>query len=283
MSGTDQPTTADTGTNSDTTDNPTSTDSTETTATGESTDTATTTQTTEGETSDSTSPTSDPSETSDTTSGGSCPQAVELPSCEVDAGEQAGECATADDCMMGQVCYTIQTQGYCGECDGDAQCPNGGCTPPNPFVPSGSVCNTGKRCGGCQSYDACNDPEAPFCATVYTIENFLPVQTCSECASDGDCPNDRPNCAPIFEDLTTFSGTRACVPDCSLPRDHSCEVGQDQACQTGICSPASFMGFIEIGLCGECENDEDCAAGQTCESAEIDFQGQTMTGSSCQD
>lgn len=260
---------------SDATTDSQTTDTTDTTTT---TTTATTGAPTTAGTTDSS--TTQSSDTSDTT-GGACPQEVQLPTCEGAVGDPADMCDVDDDCEDPLTCYKIPSlEGFCGACEVDEQCSEGGCTPPNPFLGQGAFCNEGRPCDGCQTDESCNDPTAPHCATVYGVQTLIQVQTCSECATDDHCPNDSPNCVPVFDSLPKFTGTRACVPDCSLPLDAACDDGQDQACQSGICSDASLMGMLVLAACGECRTDADCMNGETCQDGVVDPNG-GVTGSRC--
>lgn len=169
----------------------------------------------------------------------------------------------------------------CGECVTDSDCPNGGCTPPNPIGGNGAVCNSGAVCEGCESDASCNDPDNPFCATSIDLAGILTISTCSECASSSDCPDDRPHCSTVIEDLARFSGSLHCVPDCSIPLNESCTIGQDAACESGICSVATIMGIAQIGICGSCRDDDDCMPGLECEDALADLDEGLLHGSIC--
>ena len=50
----------------------------------------------------------------------------------------------------------------------------------------------------------------------------------------------------------------------------------DMQCMSGFCAPADVMGFLELGVCSECENDENgepqgCDPGQVCMDASVDL------------
>ncbi len=269
---TEDPTSATTANITDTT--------TETTDTSDTSDSETTDSESETDTSDSETTDSDTSD-SDTT-GGMCPMEPGMFSCDPIQGDPAPTCSQDSQCPQGQVCYLVPLLGgTCGECKVDADCPDGGCTAPNLIQGLGSVCNTGQLCDGCEDDSSCNDPDYPYCGLVIDAAGILQVKTCGECADDSHCPEDRPNCSPVIEDIGRFSGVRHCVADCSIPLDQACELGNDASCQSGTCSKAVIMGVIEVGVCGECVSDEDCAPGEACLPAEVDINAETVSGSQC--
>ena len=47
----------------------------------------------------------------------------------------------------------------------------------------------------------------------------------------------------------------------------------------GFCTTADVMGFIQLGVCGDCEADMDCPMGGTCTPAMIGIDG--FSGSAC--
>jgi len=281
-SSTQNPTTAGPETTSTTVDTATTADpTTETVDPTTETTTSETTSESESETT-SESDTEMTSESDSETTAGACPVEYTPPACDPIQGAPGIACAMDSECAPGEQCFVVPLLGgTCGECLSDADCPNGGCTIPNPLQGFGAVCNPGAACDGCESDASCNDPENPHCGTIIDAAGILKVLTCGECTSSSDCPDDRPNCATIIEDVTRFSGVLHCVPDCSIPLNESCKIGEDAACESGICSVALAMGIIELGVCGECQDDGDCLGGQTCEAAEADVGEGTLQGSTC--
>ena len=88
-------------------------------------------------------------------------------------------CTSAGECLSGN-CYLVPfLGGYCGECNEDADCPDGGCTPPNPFDNGGSTCNMGEAGGGCESDEVCMDGLS--CGTVLDLLGLITISTCGEC------------------------------------------------------------------------------------------------------
>lgn len=212
-----------------------------------------------------------------------CPGPGDLPQGAGCTDESGCECASGR-------CFLVPLLGgLCGECLSDADCPGGGCTPPDPVHSTGAVCNKGEAGAGCMSDAVCNDPTHPQCAVILDIPGIITVATCSACDDDADCPVDAPHCTPII-DLPTFSGVRECRPDASLPNDHSCEFEPDPmgdplgdaACQSGFCGTADVMGILEVGICGECNVDADCPQGQTCTDPLVDVENDQLVGALCQ-
>ena len=208
----------------------------------------------------------------------------EPPACAPAVGTPgAASCVDDDGCGPGEVCFLIPAlaQGLCSECTEDADCPGGGCTIPNPSIGSGAFCNPGAACDGCTSDAGCNDPEAARCGLIFDFPGIVQSRTCSECASDDDCPGDQPNCAPVITDLFNLGGVRRCVADCSLADGQACELGADHTCLSGHCSVALIAMVYEQGVCGECTSDADCDAGQTCLDAFVDLEANTLVGATC--
>jgi len=283
----------------ETTTNPTDTNSTsETDPSGTSTtDMTTDNPTTMGEsettTGDPTETTEDPTDTTATTAGDPC-EGVE----RMDAGQ---ECTMSCDCKkiekidlmdgglvyddMGVVqgvnysepeedgvCFLVPLLGgQCGQCVTPDDCaPGEGCTIPNPLASGPSFCNDGSAGSGC-------DPEGPntcgdglSCGVILDAAGILTVATCGECTVNDDCDAENPHCAPTI-DVANFTGVMTCVPAASIENNTACVVGDDAACMSGHCGKAVVMGVIEVGICGECSEDTDCADGETCSDPAVDI------------
>ncbi|MCA9688960.1 MAG: hypothetical protein KC636_05080 [Myxococcales bacterium] len=195
-------------------------------------------------------------------------------------GQQAGESCDDDrDCAGDLKCYPNPTLGgVCSECTSDLDCPQGGCTPPNPFEGTGAVCNDGGPGAGCESDAACSDADYPHCGVILEAAGLFSFATCGECSDDGDCPIDAPYCAPSLDNAFMVAGLNECVAAGSLQLHESCAIGSDAACASGVCSVALIMGVVEVGICGECSSDDDCAG--TCLDAWIDNDG-ALIGAQC--
>ncbi len=172
--------------------------------------------------------------------------------------------------------------GICGECKVDADCPDGGCTLPNPFAGIGAACNTGKPGSGCESDEVCDSVCNNVCAVAFDATPIIKVSTCGACATSEDCSGGA-ICSPEA-DLSEFSGINTCVPPGSLAQDETCSLkaGDEAACASGVCTAAAIMGVIKIGVCGACSSDADCVPGQTCIEAFADPESGDLFGSVCE-
>lgn len=191
------------------------------------------------------------------------------------------ECSENEECVSG-FCFVIQVLGgLCGECLVDADCPDGGCSLPNPLAmpPVGAVCNDGGAGEGCMTTDVCQDPLV--CATILEVPGILTASTCSECTMDSECM-DGMLCSPSY-DVLNISGQKTCVAPMSVPNGEGCDFAGtgDMACMSEICAAVDVMGLLMVGVCGECEVDADCMAPDTCQPAALDMQTGTVTPPLC--
>lgn len=172
-------------------------------------------------------------------------------------GPNGAECGNDAHCLSGHCFFAGILGGICGECSSDADC-EFGCSLPDFAVGEGSTCGDGTFGAGCESDAACVDLE---CAPVLEA---LEASTCGECDADNDCvPGEVCN---LDLDLGTPGGTWSCVPTASLPLGAFCaqDGSGDLACASGYCTPADFLGLFDVGVCSECEVNDDCAGGQSC-------------------
>lgn len=189
-------------------------------------------------------------------------------------------CTVGEECESGK-CYVLpMIGGVCSDCLEDADCPMGTCAlDPNVGYATcsdgglGAMCDTPGQQGGCQ--------DGLVCAELLDTMGFFPANFCSECVSDGDCSNGQ-LCSPTY-DTMALGGYKACVDPGSVPNDQGCDhLGSgDQACMSGYCSAADVMGFLEIGVCGECDPDTNmgCGMNQTCSPPTADQGG--LSGATC--
>jgi Cys-rich repeat protein len=185
-----------------------------------------------------------------------------------------GSMCTADDQCESEQCFQVPVLGgICGECNEDADCADGGCSIPNPLTMAPSVCNDGGLGGGCESDDVCQD--GLTCALILSVDAIgLQAATCSECAEDGDCGNGQ-LCTPTY-DVANISGHKFCVDSGMVANGEGCDfegTGND-ACTSGLCTPASAKGFVDLGICSECGTDGmgmtvDCPGMGTCTEAMV--------------
>lgn len=195
-------------------------------------------------------------------------------------GAPDGSVCTGDfECSSGQ-CYVVPfLGGTCGECNEDADCSDGGCSPPNPFDASPPTCNMGELGGGCQSDEACAGDLS--CATALDLLGLIQLSSCSACLDDSECGDQI--CAPLV-DISQFTGHLDCIEPQSLPQDAYCDLESngDLACASGRCSIVDVMGLTQLGACGECDSDEDCPPGDSCVPGEFLLDSAVLFGSTCQ-
>lgn len=206
------------------------------------------------------------------TDGGS---AGDAPTCPQEPQENGGSCTEQCECISEKCYFVPAIGGSCGDCESDADCPEGGCSIPNPLAmpPVGSVCNMGEAGGGCETDDVCQ--EGLFCGTLLDVPGILTLSTCGQCLVDADCGEQL--CSPTI-DVANFTGQKLCVDPMSVPNGQACDLmgTGNMACMSGICASVDIMGIAQVGVCGDCSVDADCdmAAGEVCLAADID----TMTG-----
>lgn len=197
-----------------------------------------------------------------------------------DVGPQpnGAQCMNDDECES-KNCYSsvLLGGGVCSECNADADCaaPLISCTI-SPVMMY-AVCEDGSAGDNCSSEDACQDEL--FCEDLIPIPGVIPG-FCSDCAESTDCPMGQ-ICSPTL-DLVTFSGKKGCVEPGSVENGGLCpldEADGDMACMSGKCAAVSVMGFVMLGVCGECESDADCMGG-TCTPGELGMGG--IAGSVCE-
>ena len=192
-------------------------------------------------------------------------------------GNLGDQCMSDSDCAEDLFCNGIAGfGGICSECASDDDCPDGGnCT----IGENGwFACGDGSLGQMCESDASCG--EGLFCAELLDVGGLINTNFCSECAEDIHCENGQ-LCAPEldFMDFMNISGQRACIDPGTLAQDSLCDAdgSGDEQCE-GFCTVASFMGFIELGVCGQCESDADCMGG-SCQEAMVGLEG--FAGSTC--
>jgi hypothetical protein len=189
-----------------------------------------------------------------------------------------GDACDADRQCESGFCYLSGILGgICGECLDDDDCV-WGCGSPAPLVdpPTGSTCDDGGIGAGCQTDAACQMTLA--CAEVLNVPGVVAINGCSECEVDGDCDE---LCTPVY-DFLEFEGHWECIAAGSLPLGSACDYAGsgDAACDSGFCAVADIMGIVQIGVCSECEVDDDCGAGGTCDPPQVELDN-TLTAGAC--
>lgn len=230
------------------------------------------------------------STTSDTTAttGVTCMDPVEGAPNNTECGDASG-CG----CASGKCFLVPILGGWCGECLGDEDCAPGGCTVPNPIAGVGATCNMGEPGQGCESDAVCTDPMNPFCGSLLKVENIIDVSTCGECATNADCMDPKlPNCSPTY-DVMNFTGKYVCVGGATVPSGEGCNLAEDPmgapvgnaACETGFCGEANVMGLLKVGVCGECNSNEDCMKKDPkftkCNDPQVDLDAAALVAATC--
>jgi hypothetical protein len=190
-----------------------------------------------------------------------------------------GMCMTNEDCVS-MFCYQIpMLGGVCSECLVDEDCKTGTCG--IDFNAMYAICMPGAMGDMCNTDEGCMGDLV--CATVVDTGGIFDVQTCSECSDAAPCA-DGQVCSPHY-DAANFGGWMECVEPGSVPNNEGCPLddmgnGDDSVCMSGHCEPVDVMGFIQLGVCGECSTDMDCMMMQTCMPGTAD-QMTGLMGTTC--
>ena len=172
------------------------------------------------------------------------------------------QCGANEECESG-FCYTVpQLGGVCSECLVDQDCETGTCSiSPNSGY---AVCTDGGIGNMCNTDEGCMGDLV--CAELLDTGGLVNSNFCSECNTTADCEGEQ-ICSPVY-DLGNFAGYLACVDPMSVETNGGCPidngVGDGSVCVDGHCGVADIMGFIQLGVCGECTDDGDCMGQETC-------------------
>ncbi len=191
-----------------------------------------------------------------------------------------GAQCTADAECVSMHCYQIpMLGGVCSECNTDKDCVDAGtgiaCS--LEIATMQAQCTAGGLGDTCMSQASCGD--GLFCAEVVEGTFGLIPSACSNCLDSGDCTNGQ-LCAPNFDQMA-LEGYKECVDPGSIANDQLCSLKDmgDASCMSGHCGEVAIMGFITVGVCGECDSDADCMMG-TCIAGSFD-QNTGLKGSVC--
>lgn len=170
-----------------------------------------------------------------------------------------GMCSSGEECDSG-FCYDIPMfGGVCSECLMDSDCEMGTCA--GDFNAGYAVCTDGALGLMCDSDEGCMGELV--CGELIDTGGFFPLNFCSECNANTPCDGMQ-ICTPVY-DLANFQGSLQCADPGSVEDGGGCPLGDDTVCASGFCGTASIMGFVELGVCGECNSDMDCPMpDQTC-------------------
>jgi hypothetical protein len=169
-------------------------------------------------------------------------------------------CGVNEECKSGFCTGIPDVGGVCSECGVDADCEMGTCV--FDFTTGYSICTDGSAGVDCMSNEGCAD--GLVCADVFDSGGFGPTR-CSECSPEQPCP-DGQGCTLITDNglLEAYLG---CIDVGTLPLGETCPVtdgvGDGTLCMSGQCGVIDVFGF-QIGVCSECDADDDCMMGQIC-------------------
>ncbi len=194
------------------------------------------------------------------------------------------QCGGNDSCDSG-FCYMIPVLGggVCSECLEDGDCDKGeSCQ-----IDVGllyAVCGEAGLGVMCSGDDSCGDLT---CELLLDTGGVFDITTCSECGPDNPCPTKGDTCSPVVNIELPPSGYLTCQAPASQPNGATCPwdnatmSGDGTPCMSGICAPADVagLGFITVGVCGECATDMDCPMNGTCMPGAAEQSG--ITGSTC--
>lgn len=181
-----------------------------------------------------------------------------------------GQCAGEPDCESG-FCYVIpQVGGVCSECLVDEDCDTGTCSLD---AVGYAICTDGSQGNMCNSDEGCMGELV--CTELINTGGIFNANFCSQCGPTAPCDGEQ-ICAPIY-DLGNLGGYFACSDPGTVEDGQGCPITDgNAACASGYCGLANLFGFAELGVCGECNVDEDCPEmGQTCVGAEAGMGGLT--------
>lgn len=178
------------------------------------------------------------------------------------------ECMADPECQTGH-CYKIPLPlddlppGICSECSKDQHCVDKGlgisCTVDAATL--GAACTDGGLGSFCESQAACQ-PQY-WCDEILADADGLLPHSCGECRDDVDC-KDGKRCTPRI-DLAMYTGNKYCAAPGSVPNDGLCpEFTGSGVCANGHCGVVNVVGMLDVGICGQCTSDADCAAPKVC-------------------
>lgn len=191
-----------------------------------------------------------------------------------------GQCESNEGCDSG-FCYVLpMIGGVCSECLMDSDCEMGTCALSVDVMYA--VCTMGELGDMCDSDEGCMGELV--CTQLIDTGGFFNASYCSTCGPTLACEG-TDVCAPIY-DAMGIGGQMECAAVGSVPNGGGCPLddqgmGDGTVCMSGICSVAdAFMGFVQLGVCGDCNSDDDCTMPATCTPAAVDMGG--ITGSVCE-
>ena len=184
---------------------------------------------------------------------------IDMPTDGNEGGPQGlgAMCSGPDDCESG-FCYSVPMVGSsCSECLTDSDCESGTCA--LDFTAGYAACTDGSTGVMCDSDEGCTGEL--ICALVVDTGGLFPANFCSECDAELPCDGGQ-LCAPVY-DTVNLGGSLQCLDAMSVPDGGGCPIGADggegAVCVSGFCGIADLFGVAQLGVCGACVTDEDCA------------------------
>jgi hypothetical protein len=162
------------------------------------------------------------------------------------------------------MCYPFFQDSACSEGLMDSDCAMGTCS----LDPQAgyAVCTDGSAGVSCDSSRGCMG--GLVCATVFVTGGGNSIDHCSECGERAPCAGDG-LCTLVLEG-GIFGAYLGCVAPGSVELGGTCPlddmgVGDGTACVSGQC--AATEGGFALGICSECDADDDCTPPMTCSTA----------------
>jgi len=169
-------------------------------------------------------------------------------------------CGVDEECKSGHCTGIPDVGGVCSDCTEDADCEMGTCV--FDFATGYSICTDGSVGVDCMTDDGCAD--GLVCADVFDAGGFGPTR-CSECSPDVPCPAGQ--VCTVITDNGLLEAYLGCIDAGTVPLGGTCPVtdgvGDGTICTSGQCGVIDVFGF-QIGVCSECDADDDCMPGETC-------------------
>jgi hypothetical protein len=193
-------------------------------------------------------------------------------------GPNGSMCGGNEECESG-FCYQVpMLGGLCGECLMDSDCEMGTCA--LDFNIMYAVCTDGSIGMMCDSDEGCAGELV--CTQLIDTGGIFNASFCSDCGPSAPCMGDQV-CNPVYSDMG-LGGYLTCVDPGSVENDQGCPIvdgmGDGSVCMSGHCGIANLFMFLEVGVCGECDIDNDCPMMGTCNPPTADMGG--LMGATCQ-
>jgi len=112
------------------------------------------------------------------------------------------------------------------------------------------------------------------------VPGLITINTCSECSDAVPCA-DGLLCSSTI-DVSEFAGHNFCVEPGAQPNGATCRSANEGAdCASGFCGVVDVEGILSLDVCGECNEDTDCADGMICQAGTINTSDFSVSGATC--